>query len=344
MSPHAPAYEPEKWNSQRTEQDYEEYFSEHEDLLGPPKGLTDEEIEIFNTFNPPEQRVNALVNMVNTNVMKGATDSDLAETFGISKREAKQLREDSDELYQKQGYEKHANRYSYAINDPDRYRPSGDNPGDRTIKLEGGKERSEEFSTAMENKDFEGYKKALVENVVSDGAIAGGEDAQAKEGYYRVAVYALPPEKQTNPNALPMDMHFVRENPDGTWSHKLGSNPVIDTDSDGNVIEDPKTAHIGEYEFVEYVYVPEGGLDVGFDWEPTTKPGSPEVPEHPNADSFIHHKHPSDDPDLFNHDDDQASIDMNSWSDAIAEFSEESPPAPNTTTPIPPTPPQSKIG
>ena len=79
----------------------------------------------------------------------------------------------------------------------------------------------------------------------SDGAIIGGKEAQPMEGYYRVGVYAMPPDKMPKGDNGWTDMHFVRENSDGTWSHKPGSNPVTNRDKDNKPILDPKTANLG---------------------------------------------------------------------------------------------------
>ena len=40
------------------------------------------------------------------------------------------------------------------------------------------------------------------------------------------------------PNDL-KDIHFYRQNQDGTWSHKKGKLPVTNTDSSGNIIYNP---------------------------------------------------------------------------------------------------------
>ena len=39
------------------------------------------------------------------------------------------------------------------------------------------------------------------------------------------------------------DYHFYRQDPDGYWSHKPGSQPVTRLDADGVLIIDPKTAN-----------------------------------------------------------------------------------------------------
>lgn len=190
-------------------------------------------------------------------------DQILAEKFGLSESQVASFREPATSLYLGQGFQEQTNCYSYAMNDMDRYSESGDQPGFRSL----GKRPSAS--------NYQDYKKELLDGVYADGAIPGGENAGIIPGYYRVAVFSMPPERmekgESNTN---MDFHFVRENGDGTWSHKPGRMGVTDLDQDHKTITDPKTANIGGYDFITFVYVPEGGLDVGRPNEPSTKPGS----------------------------------------------------------------------
>lgn len=47
------------------------------------------------------------------------------------------------------------------------------------------------------------------------------------------------------------DYHFLRQNTDGTWSHKPGQGLVTNKDFSGNVISDPETANMnsGDYNY-----------------------------------------------------------------------------------------------
>jgi hypothetical protein len=40
------------------------------------------------------------------------------------------------------------------------------------------------------------------------------------------------------------DYHFLRQNSDGTWSHKPGTNAVTNKDFAGKIITDPRMAHM----------------------------------------------------------------------------------------------------
>ena len=61
-------------------------------------------------------------------------------------------------------------------------------------------------------------------------------------GSYKVALVIAPGQ----------DYHWYRQNPDGTWSHKLGNGEMLNTDSSGNIIYDP-------YDADKY-YVTENGI------------------------------------------------------------------------------------
>ena len=216
----------------------------------------------------------------------GHDNERIAEALGIEAKDVPGIRTRFDQLAELQGYQAYANCYTYAMNDIDGIKSPdknlhGDDPGRRAL-------RSGDLSSeiADKNQDYESYKKALLDDVISDGSQRGGMDAKPKEGHYRVAVYSKPPEnvpQGDRDNGAFTDMHFVRENKDGTWSHKPGREAVTDKDVDGKPIIDPKTANVGGYDFLGYVYVPEGGLDVGRPGEPSTKPGSIQLDQQRNA-------------------------------------------------------------
>jgi hypothetical protein len=169
------------------------------------------------------------------------------------------------ETYLAQGFQEYANCYSYAMNDMDRYRNGGDTPGERG---------DFGFSFASET-NYETFKRELMKAVEADGAMIA-ERCRADRRILPCGRFCPSPHedpKVRGDNSL-MDYHFVRENGDGTWSQKLGISPqagsgiVTNLDDNGKVITDPRTAALGRYEFLSYVYVPEGGLDVGPPYEP----------------------------------------------------------------------------
>jgi len=84
---------------------------------------------------------------------------------------------------------------------------------------------------------------------------------------YRIAVFVRPSETITIADSfsipLPADYHYMRQDSDGTWSHKPGEEEVTNLDYSGDVITDPRAADVGKYQFIAFGLVPAGGLDVG---------------------------------------------------------------------------------
>ncbi len=291
-NPSAPAYEPELWNSRVSSADLTVFLHANRETISRVlareeyrQPATESDLRMIQPKidrNPVERTRDALVQF-NSAVVRFEGDLDKVAThFGMTPQEARRFEPLARETYLAQGFQEYANCYSYAMNDMDRYRLGGDTPGEHG---------SYDFSFSSET-NYAIYKKELLKAVESDGAIIGGSDAQPIAGYYRVAVYARPPHEdpKVRGDSPLMDYHFLRENRDGTWSQKRGSNAqtgsgiVTNLDDNGKVITDPRTAALGRYEFISYVYVPEGGLDVGPPYEPKSKPGSLDLPVDPQQD------------------------------------------------------------
>ncbi len=288
-NPSAPAYDPKEWNDQTTPEERDRFFRQHRNLLVQLKAgletgrpLNDDnryryeaQVDRRNDFLPKE----VVAGFLERDKALAGDDRKLASMFGMEPEDIPALRRLMQETGARQGYEDYSNCYTYAMNDKDgldspHKSVGGDSPGERINEA-----LVDDKDKANNAKDYAGYKKALLEGVLADGAVDGGADAGQKAGYYRVAVYAMRT-PEGSPSSVPtFDMHFVRENRDGGWSHKPGSERVTDKDKDGKPIADPKTANLGGYDFMTYVYVPEGGLDVGRKGEPASKPGSPQVPQ-----------------------------------------------------------------
>lgn len=97
---------------------------------------------------------------------------------------------------------------------------------------------------------------------VCDGLEPAPDPPTPRAGYYLVALL-------TRTGA---GYHWCRQDNNGRWSHKVGSNPVTDVDYSDQPINDPKTANLG-YDFYAYYYVPEGGIKtavMGEESEPGT--------------------------------------------------------------------------
>lgn len=278
----APPYEPELWNSQVSEKQMNAFIGRNRSTLLKVLGTEKVNEDLFNLS--PATRAEQAIVAFNSAVENKLSDQKMADTFGLSVADVQKFKPEAKAIYLALGFEKFANCYSYAMNDHDRYSNGGDSPGERASGIPGSPNYHERATATEKNKDYAEYKKMLLKGVEADGAILAGKEAAQMDGYYRVGVYAMPPGKMPKGDNSWTDMHFVRENPDGTWSHKPGTTAVTDKDSGGKAITNPKTANMGGYEFLTYVYVPQGGLDVGFTYEPKTKPGSVDVPINPGED------------------------------------------------------------
>lgn len=276
----APAYEPELWNSRVSKDELLAFRDRYTDVLTPVyRHVTSLSSDILLgeiAKGNAEGFVHTGITAFNKAVEQGMDDKAIAQKFGISEEQSAAFRAPALDIYLRQGVEKYTNCYSYAMNDPDRYSYEGDIPGSRIDSSSLSFALREEEGRVERERDYAGHKAILLKQIEADGAIIGGPDAELLDGYYRVAVYTMPPEKGSKSgDDVWSDMHFVREDNDGTWSHKPGSLAVTNRDKQGKPITDPKTADIGGYEFVSFVYVPEGGLDVGPRYEPASKKGTP---------------------------------------------------------------------
>ena len=68
-----------------------------------------------------------------------------------------------------------------------------------------------------------------------------GKYEQCDPGYYKIAICSDPG----------YDIHFYRQNSDGTWSHKMGNDYVSNLDSSNQLILDPENC-ARKYSFLEY--------------------------------------------------------------------------------------------
>jgi hypothetical protein len=122
-------------------------------------------------------------------------------------------------------------------------------PGDRYSILKG----REEWWRKTNSLDMERHlcNDGLRKVDISRGILA-------QPGFYLVACFV-------DDGPTP-DFHFMRQHPDGRWSHKIGAfAPVSDRDSHGNLITDPRSAarsitafHTGH--FMGFFEVPNTGI------------------------------------------------------------------------------------
>jgi len=94
------------------------------------------------------------------------------------------------------------------------------------------------------------YACGLDANYIGGIFASAGRYEACSAGTYKVALVTAPG----------WDYHWYRQNPNGTWSHKMGTSPVADVDASGAQILDPQTANRGEYtNFVGYFAVQDVG-------------------------------------------------------------------------------------
>jgi hypothetical protein len=112
--------------------------------------------------------------------------------------------------------------------------------------------------------DFNKNVRAIIAGAALDGLDFIGQEPRIKPGTYLIAYYQTDPKSVCKKDGCVADYHFVRQNSDGGWSHKLGDLAVSRLDSNGLEITDPRTAHFElsgrPYRFVGFFQVPEGGL------------------------------------------------------------------------------------
>ena len=129
------------------------------------------------------------------------------------------------------------NCYSYALNN--QCWPVGSNTLRRLIP---GTLRDINPALSVPSEDLDYNGAGIISRVQQDAGTDNSlfyfapiaKDIQCPAGTYKVALVIAPGQ----------DFHWYRQNPDGTWSHKLGSNPVTNTDAFGNVIYDPCIAEM----------------------------------------------------------------------------------------------------
>lgn len=132
-----------------------------------------------------------------------------------------------------------ANCYAYAVNDPAGHLGKSPDPGDKR-------------HAPVLHPGAGLHIAALAEK---DG-LSPTNKPTPKEGHYLVALAVSPEER---------DYHWMRQDNDGTWSHKIANKMPRKNDMGGKPIIDPQTADWGKYtHFVGYFYAPEGGLEVGY--------------------------------------------------------------------------------
>ena len=116
------------------------------------------------------------------------------------------------------------------------------------------------------SQEFDKNVRNVIAGATADGLTFVGKMPQSKPGTYLIAYYQAPAAKGCDNDGCTTDFHFVRQDQDGGWSHKPGSETVRRVDSSGHVITDPAKADMRldkgrKYQFIGYFQVPAGGLN-----------------------------------------------------------------------------------
>ena len=128
----------------------------------------------------------------------------------------------------KEEYIKYSNCYTYAFNYVD-YGNSKLQPGE----IHGTKYRETSCDEII-NKIKNDYLDDNIKKIKFDEKLP--------KDRYRIALFIDPDENRKGTKEHDQDYHFYRQDCNGTWSHKPGTNKVTNEDASGNAIIDPKKA------------------------------------------------------------------------------------------------------
>jgi hypothetical protein len=279
----APVYEPQAWNDVSYGQ-LGDFYTKHdkavERIIERSYARLHKDPAIAfrrNAHTPPEKAFNVIV--IGHTYIRQNPSATLPELAGAMAREYElpyietlSIAVQARDLYKPRGYQQTNNCYAYAVNDRDKSFDAADfqgNPGDRTM----GTEKARHVDP-YKAKNFAAFVQQTIEGNISDGMIFTGKRMETRAGFYRTALYARPIAHDVHDPVEAMDYHYIRQNRDGTWSHKFGALFVTDLDYGGKIITDPKAASMGAYKFIGYFLVPKGGLDIGPPGEKATKAAS----------------------------------------------------------------------
>ena len=156
------------------------------------------------------------------------------------------------------------NCYAYALNRQGQNREF--NPG--YIALQDGKEyvhfdRLFQYEIdRLSNESYDAYVKKVKAHfeseAVRDGLIPIEEQKGCASGAGYFVAMVMKDHSHKQHTVRDIDYHWLRQNPDGTWSHKTPSTLPTNKDSDNNLIMDPRTANLGDYKhFVGFFFVPQ---------------------------------------------------------------------------------------
>lgn len=142
-----------------------------------------------------------------------------------------------------------SNCYAYALNRPDYYWAMPGMGFAKTGTLRFLKSAGKVFDGFASDGAF---RQACIDGAKRDGLIPV-EEPESREGYYAVALFYSEDGKER-------DLHWYRQDDDGTWSHKDGRHNPSQLDADGKPIRDPRLIANTDYPLLgSFFLVPRAG-------------------------------------------------------------------------------------
>lgn len=139
--------------------------------------------------------------------------------------------------------------YAYALNNPEDYLSQ---PGMGWVRSFP-QPYYDSFNKFFENYSLKEFMSFMLKGAVEDG-LTQADNLVRKDGHYSVAVFF-----KNHPSNF--NIHWYRQDDDGTWSHKNGSDAVKNRDNNGNVIHDPRDVIDPDYPiFGSFFLVPRSGI------------------------------------------------------------------------------------
>tara|TARA_B100002003_G_C14055743_1_gene508361 strand:- start:131 stop:859 length:729 start_codon:yes stop_codon:yes gene_type:complete len=172
-------------------------------------------------------------------IIQNYTDSQIAFALSTTPERAAEFRETVETLMRARQLS--TNCYCHASNDSGPF-PAFMKPWPGMIK-------------GMVPSDGKSYEADLITKCVeADGGIPLGLEPEEREGFYKVYLFIRNDGKE---------LHFVRENSNGEYSHKTALGEVTNLDNSGQIITDPARADMGDYHIAQIFLFPQGGLTIG---------------------------------------------------------------------------------
>lgn len=254
----APIYDPDLWNGSADNEDLALFYDRHSryieaiiDMEREKTGFIEEKI-FARPGHEKNERALFVAGILGQYSASYGSETDLITAFSSYFRrsylETSMLMNQAARLDKDHGLRDKANCYTYAANanNPDR-------PKDPRTNLS-------HVSDTMKRETYSEFVKQTIKGSQKAGLSFTGPEMTNQKGFYNVVLLARPAKQNAKDIYDGHEFHWLRQNPDGSWSHKYGPLNVTDLDFSGRKIEDIRKADFGNYRFIGYFKVPEGGI------------------------------------------------------------------------------------